>query len=129
MRAIALSVVVFVALGSLGHAQNLKGVYGPPGSSGLGSSGLGGGLGGSGLGGSGKASSTLSAPDLGPVGGANGLGGPRVTVPGTPVQGQTLPDDVTATPLPDRPGYGAVVVNGRRAIVDLRNNRIFQISD
>jgi hypothetical protein len=129
MRAIALSAVVFVALGSFGHAQNLKGVYGPPGSSGLGSSGLGGGLGGSGLGGSGKSSSTLSAPDLGPVGGAIGLGGPRVTVPGTPVQGQTLPDDVTATPLPDRPGYGAVVVNGRRAIVDLRNNRIFQISD
>jgi Protein of unknown function (DUF1236) len=134
MRAIVLSVVVFVALGSLGYAQNLKGVYGPPGSStlgssGLGSSGLGGGLGGSGLGGSGKSSSTLSAPDLGPVGGAIGLGGPRVTVPGTPVQGQTLPDDVTATPLPDRPGYGAVVVNGRRAIVDLRNNRIFQISD
>jgi hypothetical protein len=130
MRAIALSVVVFVALGSSGYAQNLKGVYGPPGSPGLGSSGLGGGLGGSGLGGSGKSSSTLSAPDLGPVGGAvGGLSGPRVTVPGTPVQGQTLPDDVTATPLPDRPGYGAVVVNGRRAIVDLRNNRIFQISD
>jgi hypothetical protein len=129
MRAFVLSIVVVLSLESFGYGQNLKGVYGPPGSSALGSSGLGGsGLGG-GLGGSGKSSSTLSAPDLGPVGGPIGLGGPRVTVSGTPVQGQTLPDDITPTPLPDRPGYGAVVVNGRRAIVDLRNNRIFQISD
>jgi hypothetical protein len=138
MRAFVLSVVVFVGLGSFGYGQNqpqtLKGVYGPPGSSalgssGLGGSGLGGGLGGSGLGASGKSSSTLSAPDMGPIGGPIGGSGPRVIVPGTPVQSQTLPDDVTPTPLPDRPGYGAVVVNGRRAVVDLRNNRIFQISD
>jgi hypothetical protein len=122
MRAIVLSVVGLLGLGSSGYAQNqpqtLKGVYGPPGSSALGSSGLGA---------SGKSSSTLSAPDLGPVGGPIGGGGPRVIVPGTPVQGQTLPDDVTPAPLTDRPGYGAVVVNGRRAIVDLRNNRIFQL--
>jgi hypothetical protein len=50
-------------------------------------------------------------------------------VPGDPVQGQILPDDVNPTPIPGRPGYGTVVVNGRRAIVDLVNNRIFQISD
>ena len=56
-------------------------------------------------------------------------GPPRVTVPGDPVQGQTLPDDVNPTPIAGRPGYGTVVVNGRRAIVDLANNRIFQISD
>ena len=59
-----------------------------------------------------------------PLGGA-----PRITVPGDPVQGQTLPNDVTPTPIPDRPGYGRVVINGRRAIVDLNTNRIYQISD
>ena len=59
-----------------------------------------------------------------PVGGA-----PRITVPGDPVQGQTLPNDVTPTPIQDRPGYGWVVINGRRAIVDLNTNRIYQISD
>jgi hypothetical protein len=121
MRAVQLSVVVLFSLGSLGYAQNqpqtLKGVYGPPGSSALGSSGLGT---------PGKSSSTLSAPlSNAPVGGP-----PRVTVPGgDPVQGQTLPDDVNPTPIPGRPGYGTVVVNGHRAIVDLVNNRIFQLSN
>jgi hypothetical protein len=78
-----------------------------------------------GLGASGKSSGGLSS-SLGnvPVGGA-----PRITVPGDPVQGQTLPNDVTPTPIPDRPGYGWVVINGRRAIVDLNTNRIYQISD
>ena len=74
------SVVVFAALGSLGWPpRDLKGVYE---SSGVVPSWVvrsRSGVGGSGLGGSGKASLTLSAPDLGPVGGANGLGGPRVT--------------------------------------------------
>jgi hypothetical protein len=114
MRAIVLSLVVFSGLASSCYAQNqpgtLKGVYGPPSSSALGASG--------------KSSSTLSAPINVPLGGA-----PRVTVPGDPVQGQTLPNDVTPTPIPDRPGYGAAIVNGRRAIVDLNTNRIFQISD
>jgi hypothetical protein len=127
MRAVVLSIVVLSALGCSSYAQNqpqtLKGVYAPPGTSGLGS-GLGSsGLGSSGLG-SGKSSSTLSAPDLGPIG-----VGPRVIVPGQPGQGDTLPQDVTPTPIPDRPGYGAVVVNGRRAIVNLNTNRIVQISD
>jgi hypothetical protein len=40
-----------------------------------------------------------------------------------------LPNDVTPTPIQDRPGYGWVVINGRRAIVDLNTNRIYQISD
>jgi Protein of unknown function (DUF1236) len=113
MRAFLLFLPVFLGLACSGHAQNqpgtLKGVYGPPGSSALGASS--------------KSSSTLSGPNV-PVGGA-----PSVTVSGTPVQGQTLPSDVTPTPIPDRPGYGRVVVNGRRAIVDLNTNRIFQISD
>jgi hypothetical protein len=112
MRAIVLSIAVLWGLGSSGYAQNqLKGVYGPPGSSALGASG--------------KSSGGLSS-SLGnvPVGGA-----PRITVPGDPVQGQMLPNDVTPTPMPDRPGYGRVVINGRRAIVDLNTNRIYQISD
>ena len=118
MRSIIPSITVLIGLGSLACAQNqpqtLKGVYGPPPSSALRSSGLGA---------SGKSSlgSTLSNT---PVGGP-----PRVTVPGDPVQGQTLPDEVNPTPIPGRPGYGTVVVNGRRAIVDLATNRIFQISD
>lgn len=127
MRAIILSVVVLSGLGCAGYAQNqpqtLKGVYAPPGmqglGSGLGSSGLG-----SGLGSSGKSSSTLSAPDLGALG-----AGPRVIVPGKPGRGDTLPQDVTPTPIPDRPGYGAVTVNGRRVIVNLNTNRIVQTLD
>jgi hypothetical protein len=116
MRAIVLSVVIFVSLGSSGYAQNqsqtLKGVYGPPNSSALGvtpKSTLS------------PSPSTLSAPNLGAIG-----NGPRVIVPGSPARGDTLPSDVTPTPINDRPGYGAVTVNGRRAIVDLRTNRIFQ---
>jgi hypothetical protein len=118
MRAIPLSIAVFIGLGSLGYAQNqpqtLKGVYGPPGSSALGSSGIGA-----------SSKSSLGSPlSNAPVGGP-----PRINVPGDPVQGQILPDDVNPTPIPGRPGYGTVVVNGRRAIVDLVNNRIYQISD
>lgn len=112
MRAILLSIAVFVVLASPGYAQNqpqtLKGVYGPPKSS---TSGM-----------SPKSSSTFSGSTDGPIG-----SGPRVIIPGTPVRGYTLPSDVTATPLADRPGYGAVVVNGRRAIVDLNTNQIFQV--
>ncbi len=111
MRAIILSVAVIFGLGSVGYAQDqLKGVYAPPGSSALGAP-------------SPKASSGLSGPNV-PVGGA-----PRVTVAGDPVQGQTLPPDVIPSPMSDRPGYGRVVINGRRAIVDLNTNRIVQLSD
>jgi Protein of unknown function (DUF1236) len=114
MRAIVLSVAVLFGLGSLGYAQNqpgtLKGVYGPPGSSALGPPR--------------SSSSNLSPPINAPIG-----GGPRVTVQGDPVRGQVLPNDVSPTPIPDRPGYGLVVVNGRRAIVDLNTNRIFQLLD
>jgi len=109
MRAIVLSAVVFCGLGSLGYGQQLKGVFAPPGMSALGQSG--------------KSSSTSSGPNLGPVG-----VGPRVLVPGgKPVEGQLLPNDVTPRPIPDRPGYGAVVVNGRRVIVDLNTNRVFEV--
>ncbi len=115
MRVFILSAAVFLQLGALGHAQNqpepLKGVYAPPGSSALGPPR--------------SKSSALSAPGNGAVGAP-----PRVIVPGgDPVQGQTLPADVTPAPIPDRPGYGAVTVNGHRVIVDLRNNRIFQLLD
>lgn len=125
MRAIIPYVIVLSGLGlAAGHAQNqpqsLKGVYAPPGMSGLGSSGQGS----SGLGSSGKSSSTLSAPDLGAAG-----VGQRFIVPGKPSRGDTLPQDVTATPIPDRPGYGAVTVNGRRVIVNLNTNRIVQTLD
>ena len=115
MRAIVISVAVFFGLGSLSYGQiqpqQLKGVYGPPGASALGQSS--------------KPSSTLSGSDLGAVG-----NGPRVLVPGgDPVQGQLLPNDVAPRPIPDRPGYGAVTVNGRRVIVDLNTNRVFQVLD
>jgi Protein of unknown function (DUF1236) len=113
MRAIILSFCVLVGLASSGYAQDqpgtLRGVFAPPGQPALGAPS--------------KSSSTLSSPNMA-VG-----SGPRVTVSGTPVQGQTLPSDVTPTPIPGRPGYGAVVVNGRRAIVDLNTNRIFQLLD
>ena len=112
MRAIVLSIAVLCGLGSIGYAQNqLKGVYGPPGSSALGASG--------------KSSGGLSSA----LGNVPIRGAPRITVSGDPVQGQMLPNDVTPTPIPDRPGYGRVVINGRRAIIDLNTNRIYQISD
>jgi len=116
MRAVVLSVAILVGLVQSSQAQNqpqtLKGVYGPPNSSALGvtpKSTLS------------TSPSTLSAPNLGAIG-----NGPRVIVPGSPVRGDTLPPDVTPSPIADRPGYGAVTVNGRRAIVDLHTNRIFQ---
>jgi hypothetical protein len=114
MRVSVISTAVFFALGSLGYGQiqpqQLKGVYGPPGASALGQSG--------------KPSSSLGS-DTGAVG-----NGPRVLVPGgDPVQGQLLPNDVTPRPIADRPGYGAVTVNGHRVIVDLNTNRVFQVLD
>ena len=64
---------------------------------------------------------TLSAPNYGALD-----SGPTVTVPGTVGEGQAIPSSVSPTPIPDRPGYGVAVVNGRRAIIDLSTNRIFQ---
>jgi hypothetical protein len=115
MRVSVISTAVFFALGSLGYGQTqpqqLKGVYGPPGGSALGQSG--------------KSSSSLSGSSLGAIG-----NGPGILVPGgDPVQGQLLPSDAAPRPIPDRPGYGAVTVNGHRVIVDLNTNRVFQVLD
>jgi len=113
MRATILSIAVFLGLGCAGYGQNqpqsLKGVFAPPSMSALGQSG--------------KAAPS-SGSDLGAVGGS-----PRITLPGQPTRGELLPNDVTPTPIPGRPGYGQVVVNGRRVIVDLNTNRIFQVLD
>jgi len=129
MRAIVLSVAALLGLGSsgygqglgqnqglrqnpgsgLGQPQTLKGVYAPPGMSALGQSGK---------------SLTPYGSELGAVG-----NGPRVTLPNDPAQGQTLPSDVNPRPITDRPGYGSAVINGHRVIVDLNNNRIFQVLD
>jgi hypothetical protein len=110
MRPLVLSCVALLGMGSLGYAQDqtLRGVYGPPGLTPSTPSGK----------------STLSAPDYGAVG-----AGPRVTIVGEPTQGQTLPNGVNPTPIADRPGYGKAIVNGRRAIIDLSNNRIVQVLD
>ena len=108
MRALAVSCVALLAMGYSCYAQEqLRGVFGPPGATPPAAK-------------SGK--STLSAPNYGAVG-----NGPRVTVSGQPTRGQTLPNDVTPAPISDRPGYGTAIVNGRRTIVDLSNNRIVQI--
>jgi hypothetical protein len=114
MRALFLLSVVFFGTGSLGYAQDqpgaLRGVFAPPG------------LPSSAPAKSGKP--TPSAPNYGAVG-----NGPRVTVSGEPTQGQLLPNGVNPTPISDRPGYGSVIVNGRRAIIDLNSNRIVQVLD
>jgi Protein of unknown function (DUF1236) len=109
MRALVLSCLALFAMGSFGHAQDqtLRGVYAPPGLAPPAKS---------------VGKSTLSGLD------AVGTG-PRVTISGDPIRGQTLPNDVSPAPIPDRPGYGKAVVNGRRVIVDLNNNRIYQVLD
>jgi hypothetical protein len=110
MRALAVSCVALLAMGYSCYAQEqLRGVFGPPGSTPPAAK-------------SGK--STLSAPNYGAVG-----NGPRVTVSGQPTQGQLLPNDVNPSPISDRPGYGTAIVNGRRAIIDLSSNRIVQVQD
>lgn len=112
MRALLASAAL-LAMGSLGYAQNqpgsLRGVYNPPGLTPPSKT---------------VGKGTLSAPNYDAVG-----TGPRVTVPGDPARGDTLPNDVTPAPIPDRPGYGKAVVNGRRVIIDLDNNRIYQVLD
>ena len=110
MRALAVSCAALLAMGYSCYAQEqLRGVFGPPGSTPPAAK-------------SGK--STLSAPNYGAVG-----NGPRVTVSGQPTQGQLLPNDVNPAPISDRPGYGTAIVNGRRAIIDLSSNRIVQVQD
>jgi hypothetical protein len=112
MRALVLSCVALFGSGSLGYAQDqpgaLRGVYAPPGLTPS----------------VGSRKSTLSAQDNGAIG-----NGPRVTVYGDPTRGQTLPNDVNPAPISDRPGYGMAIVNGRRTIVDMSNNRIVQFLD
>ena len=111
MRPLVLSCVALLGMGSFGYAQNptLRGVYGPPGLTPPAKS---------------VGKSILSAPNYDAVG-----TGPRVTIPGEVTQGQTLPGDVRPAPMPGRPGYGTATVNGRRVIVDLNSNRVFQILD
>ena len=113
MRALAVSFVALMGTASLGFAQDqtLRGVYGPPGAAALPKSGK-----------SGK--SSFSGLDPGAIG-----VGPRVTIGGKAVEGQTLPGSVTPLPMPDRPGYGTAIVNGHRSIIDLSNNRIVQVMD
>jgi hypothetical protein len=53
-------------------------------------------------------------------------GGPISTVPGRVTIGTTLPGDIHPIPIDGRPGYGAAVVNGKRVIVDMDSNRVFQ---
>ena len=112
MRALAMSFVALMGTASLGFAQDqtLRGVFGPPGAATLPAAK------------SGKpATSSLSSSPIGV--------GPRVTIQGGAVEGQTLPGNVTPLPMSDRPGYGTAIVNGHRSIIDLSNNRIVQVMD
>ncbi len=112
MQKIVLSLMALFATGTAGFAQDtLRGVNQPPGSAWPTAPGPG------------KPKPTLEAPNYGPLD-----GGPVVTVPGHVSQGTQLPNDVSATPIPGRPGYGAAIVNGRRAIVDLNTNSVYQYS-
>jgi hypothetical protein len=116
MRKILLSLVAIFGMGTAGFAQEtLRGIYAPPGPAWPTAPGAGK---------SGKASKpTLETPNYGPVD-----GGPAVTISGTVGQGTQLPSDVSPTPIPGRPGYGAAIVNGHRAIVDLNSNSVIQYS-
>ncbi len=110
MRALAISFVALMGTASLGLAQDqtLRGVFAPPGAAPLGAAKSGT-----------PATGALSASPIGV--------GPRVTIQGGAVEGQTLPSNVTPLPMPDRPGYGTAIVNGHRSIIDLSNNRIIQV--
>jgi hypothetical protein len=109
MRMLFLFCVALVATGSFAHAQEgLRGVYAPPGSPPPSKSGK-----------------ATAAPNYGQAIGV----GPRVTIVGKAVEGQTLPSNISPLPISDRPGYGTAIVNGHRAIVDLNNNRIVQVTD
>jgi hypothetical protein len=111
MRALVVSFVALLATGSFGFAQDqtLRGVYAPPGA----------------LPPAAKSGNSIySAPNYAPVGGF-----PRVTISGEATRGATLPSNVSPAPISDRPGYGTAIVNGRRSIIDLSNNRIVQVMD
>jgi len=110
MRALVLSCLATLAIGSPGYAQDqLKGVYQPPGWAAPAAK-------------SGKPAA--AALDSGAIG-----NGPRVTIVGGATEGNTLPSGVTPAPMSDRPGYGTAIVNGHRSIIDLSNNRIVQVLD
>jgi hypothetical protein len=114
MRKILLSLVALYGMGTAGFAQD-GGVYQPPGSAWPTAPGAGK---------SRKASKPmLEASPNWPRGRE-----PIVTVPGTVSQGTQLPNNVSPTPIPGRPGYGAAIVNGHRAIVDLNSNSVIQYS-
>lgn len=69
-------------------------------------------------------SSTIAGPSS-----SNSGSVPNVSVPGKAATGQTLPEGVQPTPMPDRPGYGRAIVNDRPAIIDLNDNRIVDFTD
>jgi len=124
MRRFVFSFVILIGAGIAGYAQNdsgtlkgvygppesapgkLRGVYGPPQSAPLTS-----------------LPSTITAPDY------STERGPDVSLPGSAEPGQSLPEGVSPSPIPGRPGYGRAVVNGRPAIIDMNDNRIVQYSD
>ena len=112
MRVLAMSFVALMGTASLGLAQDqtLRGVFPPPGAAPLGAAKSGT-----------PATGALSPSPIGV--------GPRVTIAGKAVEGQTLPGNATPLPMPDRPGYGTAIVNGHRSIIDLSNNRIVQVRD
>ncbi len=112
MRALVLSFVALMSMSFSGYAQDqsLRGVYAPPGATPSPAAKAG--------------KSTYTAPDYAPVGGY-----PRVTISGEAARGAALPSSVSPAPISDRPGYGTAIVNGRRSIVDLSNNRIVQVQD
>jgi hypothetical protein len=123
MRLMVVSVLVLLAMASQGSAQDdsgaNRGVFAPP-SSALGKlPGV-------------NAPPSSSPGDFSGVIGATSNGsavlGPVVTIPGRVGRGDVLPQNVEPAPIPGRPGYGSVMVNGRRATVD-QNNRIVDIGD
>ena len=110
MRALILSCVALVAIGSSGYAQDqLRGVFNPPGWAPPAAK---------------SSKPAAAALDSGAIG-----NGPRVVIVGGAAEGNTLPSGVTPAPMSDRPGYGTAIVNGHRSIIDLSNNRIVQVMD
>ena len=109
-------------LGSPGNAAGgLRGVYGPPEST------------------AGQLTGVYAppqSPSLAPLSSrltglnpATSGGVPSVSLPGSVREGERLPEGVRADPMSDRPGYGRAIVNGRNAIIEMRDNRIVQFSD
>lgn len=142
MRCCALSLVLVLASASTGYAQNqkggfgtlqgsfgkpeattgsLRGVYGPPSSAAGALPGV-------------YPPTQPSYPTQLPTtiaGPSSSLSDsvPNVTLSGTADVGQSLPAGTKPTPIPDRPGYGRAVVNGRNAVVDMNSLQIFQLGD